>query len=67
MNFKNLSFSLLLVSLLTSFLIIPVSVNAIDFNFFNFDKQDDYQVLSELESKRIFQKFSKILNNRCIF
>ncbi|MDD5098479.1 MAG: lamin tail domain-containing protein, partial [Candidatus Pacebacteria bacterium] len=64
MNIKNLFYSVLLVSLLASFFIVPVNVFAIDFNFFNFDKQDDYQVLSELESKRIMQKFSKILNNR---
>ena len=52
-------FHIFLLSLsLAVFSLIPFSVFAeVEFNFFNFDKQDDYQILSELESKKILLKF----------
>jgi len=62
MNLKNLFYNLLLITILTAIFATPLNVFAIDFNFFDFDKTDDYQTLSELESKRILQKFSKKLS-----
>ena len=58
MNFKNLFYKLLLTILLAVFFTTPLNVfAAIEFNFLNFDETDDYQTLSELESKRILEKF----------
>ncbi|MFA5714902.1 MAG: lamin tail domain-containing protein [Candidatus Paceibacterota bacterium] len=64
MNPYNLLRGTLLTLMLICFLVVPQKTLAIDFNFFNFNSEEDYQVLSEFESKRILQNFSDKLYDK---
>ncbi|MFA5095697.1 MAG: lamin tail domain-containing protein, partial [Candidatus Paceibacterota bacterium] len=57
----NLLVGMILTVMLICFLAIPQKIFAADFNFFNFGSSEDYQVLSEFESKRIIEEFPGIL------
>jgi hypothetical protein len=48
------------------FFVVPQKAFAVDFNFFNFSGEDDYQVLSEFESKKIMQDIPDVLYNQWI-
>ncbi len=61
MKLYNLLGSAVLALLFVCFLAVPQKVFAIDFNFFNFVEEVDYQVLSEFESKKILQDFPDLL------
>ena len=61
MKLYNLLGGTILALLLVCFLVIPQNVFAIDFNFFDFSGEDDYQILSEFQSKRILQDFPDVL------
>jgi hypothetical protein len=56
----------MLTFLLVGFLVVPQKTLAIDFNFFNFSGEADYQVLSEFESKKILQDFPDVLYSKWI-
>ena len=61
MKHHNLLVGMILTAMLICFLAIPQKTIAADFNFFNFGSSEDYQVLSEFESKRIIEEFPGIL------
>jgi hypothetical protein len=67
MKLYNLLGGTILALLLMCFFVMPQqNVFAIDFNFFDFSGEDDYQILSEFQSKRILQDFPAILYNQWI-
>ena len=66
MKFYNLLRGSIIICLLLCFLAIPQKVFAIDFDFFNFNSEDDYQVLSEFQSKKILQDFPRVLYGQWI-
>jgi len=64
MNPYNLLRGAVLTLMLIGFLVVPQKTFAVDFNFFNFTGEEDYQILSEFESKRILQDFSDKLYDK---
>lgn len=66
MNLKNFISKFLLTALLIGFLVMPLTIFAIEINFFNFQGEDIYEKLSESESKRIIEIFPKAINDEWV-